>query len=151
MYEVEKIVDEREAPDGSGKEFFIKWVGWGPKFNTWEPEDHILNDSILEEWQLKVNRKAERERARQAREERKSAKQAAKAAKNSPAGPPTPSPAKPSSSQQTADDGTPAAPEAAPEAATYRSLGPTRRRRRRRRRAATVATRRCSPTLPVTG
>jgi len=123
VYEVEKIVDEREAPDGSGKEFFIKWVGWGPKFNTWEPEEHILNDSILEEWQLKVNRKAERERARQAREDRKSAKQAAKAAKNSPAGPPTPSPAKPSSSQQTADDGTPAAPEAAPEAATYRSLG----------------------------
>ncbi|XP_026279097.1 histone-lysine N-methyltransferase SUV39H2-like isoform X1 [Frankliniella occidentalis] len=39
-YEVQKIVDHRFDKDGKDQ-FFVKWVGWGSQFNTWEPLSYL--------------------------------------------------------------------------------------------------------------
>ena len=38
-YQVEIVVDSRGA--GKKKEFFVKWVGYSSKENTWEPQAHL--------------------------------------------------------------------------------------------------------------
>ena len=38
-YEVEVVVDSRGS--GSKKEYFVKWVGYSSKENTWEPAAHL--------------------------------------------------------------------------------------------------------------
>ena len=42
IYEVEAVLDVRQTDDNK-REFLIKWRGWGPKWNNWEPEEHILD------------------------------------------------------------------------------------------------------------
>lgn len=46
---VERIVDVRVTKVGN-VEFLIKWSGLGDKENSWEPEDHILDDSLIDEY-----------------------------------------------------------------------------------------------------
>ena len=46
IYEVESVLDVRHTADGK-REFLIKWRGWGPLWNNWEPEDHILDKRML--------------------------------------------------------------------------------------------------------
>jgi hypothetical protein len=36
---------------GGGLEYRIKWRGWGSRWNTWEPERHIIDQVILTEWE----------------------------------------------------------------------------------------------------
>ena len=38
-YEVEQILAHRLK--GKGTEFLIKWMGYGPEHNTWEPEANV--------------------------------------------------------------------------------------------------------------
>ncbi|XP_045613355.2 ABC transporter F family member 4-like isoform X2 [Procambarus clarkii] len=38
-WQVEKILEEREKK--GKKEYLIQWKDWGPKFNTWEPEENL--------------------------------------------------------------------------------------------------------------
>ena len=52
VYEVEKVLDVRETPDGK-REFLIKWRGWGPNWNNWEPEEHILDRRLLRRFNQK--------------------------------------------------------------------------------------------------
>ena len=52
VYEVETVLDMRIATDGK-REFLIKWRGWGPKWNNWEPEEHILDRRILRKFNSK--------------------------------------------------------------------------------------------------
>jgi hypothetical protein len=39
-YEVEIILNKRLNKYGQ-KEYLIKWLGYGSKYNTWEPEENI--------------------------------------------------------------------------------------------------------------
>ena len=43
LYEVERIVESRTGASGA-LEYFIKWKGWGHKWNTWEPRENILDE-----------------------------------------------------------------------------------------------------------
>jgi hypothetical protein len=40
-YEVEKLLAHRHS--GRQREFLVKWVGYGPEENTWEPLKHLKN------------------------------------------------------------------------------------------------------------
>ena len=46
IYEVDALLDMRMTAAGK-REFLIKWKGWGPKWNNWEPEEHILDKGML--------------------------------------------------------------------------------------------------------
>ena len=54
VHEIERIVEERQRPTpfhykGSGtvEEFRIRWKGFGPEHDTWEPLKHIFNGAQL--------------------------------------------------------------------------------------------------------
>ena len=52
IYEVEHVLDMRWTVDGK-REFLIKWRGWGPSWNNWEPEEHILDRRMLRKFDKK--------------------------------------------------------------------------------------------------
>jgi len=35
-------------------EYLVKWKGWGPKYNTWEPEENILDVRLIEAFDKKA-------------------------------------------------------------------------------------------------
>ncbi|XP_035741854.1 polycomb group protein Pc-like [Vespa mandarinia] len=46
VYAAERITKKRER---RGKvEYFVKWKGWSKKYNTWEPEENILDVRLIE-------------------------------------------------------------------------------------------------------
>ena len=50
VYQAEKIMSHKEA--NGGIEYFIKWENWGHEHNTWEPGDNILDEELVEDYQL---------------------------------------------------------------------------------------------------
>lgn len=46
---VERIVGVKANKAGE-TEFLIKWTGLNPRENTWEPEAHILDDTLIDEY-----------------------------------------------------------------------------------------------------
>ncbi|OQV22224.1 hypothetical protein BV898_03726 [Hypsibius exemplaris] len=53
QYEVEDILDERT--EAGLKQYLIKWKGYGPKHNTWEPEENVVGcDLHLAKFQAKT-------------------------------------------------------------------------------------------------
>ena len=52
IYEVETVLDMRLTDEGK-REFLIKWRGWGPTWNNWEPEEHILDKRMLRKFNKK--------------------------------------------------------------------------------------------------
>ena len=55
-YIVERVLDHRERKYGKGsrREYLVRWSGYGPEHNTWEPESHLVlgADVLLAEyWQ----------------------------------------------------------------------------------------------------
>ena len=52
VYEVDKVLDMRLVKDNR-REFLIKWKGWGPKWNNWEPEEHILDRRMISKFDRK--------------------------------------------------------------------------------------------------
>ena len=80
VYVVEKVVGMREAA-GGGREFHIKWRGYGPKQNTWEPEENVtaFNAKLLDSFL----------RAREKAAAKEAAKEAARAAQQATAPAPT--------------------------------------------------------------
>jgi len=52
IYKVDTVLDVRQAADDK-REFLIKWKGWGHRWNTWEPEEHILDRRLLRKFHKK--------------------------------------------------------------------------------------------------
>lgn len=49
-YEVERILGVRAAGVGGGREFLVKWKGFGVEANTWEPEGNLGCGELVEEF-----------------------------------------------------------------------------------------------------
>jgi len=51
VFAAEKISKKRLR---KGKvEYLVKWQGWGPKYNTWEPEENILDPRLIDQFKQK--------------------------------------------------------------------------------------------------
>lgn len=49
VFAAECILKKRQR---KGKvEYLVKWKGWAPKYNTWEPEDNILDHRLLDAYE----------------------------------------------------------------------------------------------------
>jgi hypothetical protein len=57
IWEVEEVLAHRERKLARGKvkrSFLVKWKGFGPESNTWQPESDI-NEAALQEYWEKVS------------------------------------------------------------------------------------------------
>lgn len=54
-YDVEKVVGWRYRKDINRKEFYIKWIGWSDKDNTWEPERNLSCPKKIEEFVMSLS------------------------------------------------------------------------------------------------
>lgn len=52
IYEVDRVLAMRHDVNGH-REFLIRWKGWGPKWDNWEPEEHILDKRMLRKFNKK--------------------------------------------------------------------------------------------------
>jgi hypothetical protein len=57
---VDRILSIRTSSAGV-TEYFIKWKGWGPKWNTWEPRDNIMDDAVIAKFEAERAAKAAKE------------------------------------------------------------------------------------------
>jgi len=48
-YFVDRIVGERKK--GRGKQYRVRWAGYGPDDDTWEARSELVNTAALEEWE----------------------------------------------------------------------------------------------------
>ena len=56
IFDAEGITKKRER---KGRvEYLVKWKGWSPKYNTWEPEDNILDLRLIQQYERKQVLKA---------------------------------------------------------------------------------------------
>ena len=55
IYQVERILKERSRQ--GKRQFYIKWRGYSPRFNTWEPEENILDKRLIEMFYAQQKRK----------------------------------------------------------------------------------------------
>ena len=47
-YEIEKIIKSKTDTKKGTIHYFIKWKGWGPEYNTWEPVENIDQEALDE-------------------------------------------------------------------------------------------------------
>lgn len=52
-FEVEKIIEVHFKKD-KNREFLIRWKGFGPNDDTWEPEEHLNCPHLIEKFMHKV-------------------------------------------------------------------------------------------------
>jgi len=48
IYEVDKIIDHRGSP--GSYEYLVRWKGYGPTDNSWEPASSFLDDSTIQKY-----------------------------------------------------------------------------------------------------
>jgi Chromo (CHRromatin Organisation MOdifier) domain len=49
VFEAEAIIDETHENDK--RKFLVKWKGYEQENNTWEPEENILDERLIEMWE----------------------------------------------------------------------------------------------------
>ncbi|XP_022054716.2 chromobox protein homolog 7 [Acanthochromis polyacanthus] len=54
VFAVESIVKKRVRK--GNVEYLLKWKGWPPKYSTWEPEEHILDQRLVQAFEEKEQR-----------------------------------------------------------------------------------------------
>ncbi|KAH9917496.1 uncharacterized protein B0H18DRAFT_844459, partial [Fomitopsis serialis] len=48
VWPVEKILAEEKT--STGKEYFVKWKGFGDEKNTWEPIENVRQLAAMSDW-----------------------------------------------------------------------------------------------------
>ena len=48
VHTVKRILDDRGG--AAGREFLVQWKGWAPKWNSWEPEAHLLDKQMVRKY-----------------------------------------------------------------------------------------------------
>ena len=77
-FEVESLLRERRGAGGS--EFLVRWLGYGPEEDSWEPEGNVAAELVADfRAEAKQARQAAREREAAKGHEKEAAKVAAKA------------------------------------------------------------------------
>lgn len=64
-YTVEKIIDSRINAHGV-KEYFLKWIGYDDKDNTWEPEDNLDCPGLIRAFEAERTKEKERKKRKAA-------------------------------------------------------------------------------------
>ena len=54
LFRVQKIINKLKV---NGVEYFIKWVGYGPRHNTWEPAINCQCEKLINEFKTKTMNK----------------------------------------------------------------------------------------------
>ncbi|XP_049615441.1 chromobox protein homolog 7 isoform X1 [Syngnathus scovelli] len=54
VFAVESIMKKRVRK--GNVEYLLKWKGWPPKYSTWEPEEHILDQRLVQSYEEKEQR-----------------------------------------------------------------------------------------------
>ena len=49
-YKVEAILDSRRQGQGWKLEYLVRWKGWGPAHDSWEPKENLHADDLLKEY-----------------------------------------------------------------------------------------------------
>jgi Chromo (CHRromatin Organisation MOdifier) domain len=58
--EVECILDVTRSANGKPKKYLVRWAGYGPEHNTWEPAANVQNSQeLIDEW---LDRQARRKK-----------------------------------------------------------------------------------------
>ncbi|KAL8608981.1 hypothetical protein ACOMHN_062864 [Nucella lapillus] len=56
VFAAERILKKRTR---KGKpEYLVKWKGWSPRYNTWEPEENILDQRLIESFKVSCQRES---------------------------------------------------------------------------------------------
>ncbi|XP_072943860.1 uncharacterized protein Pc [Epargyreus clarus] len=63
VYAAERIMKKRIRKNKV--EYFVKWKGWKPKHNTWEPEENILDPRLIQSFEREEGRRHGRKRERE--------------------------------------------------------------------------------------
>lgn len=60
VYAAERIIRKRTRK--GVVEYYVKWKGWGPKHNTWEPEHNILDNRLIESFKKSLKNEGQSRR-----------------------------------------------------------------------------------------
>ncbi|KAK9737750.1 Chromo (CHRromatin Organization MOdifier) domain [Popillia japonica] len=60
VYAAERIIRKRIRK--GVVEYYVKWKGWGPKHNTWEPEHNILDDRLIDSFKKSLKNEGQSRR-----------------------------------------------------------------------------------------
>jgi len=70
-YTVERVLDHRDRRQGRRlvREYLIRWTGYGPEHNTWEPQSNMAGatEAIAEYWDLISSKRTAQDEAKRKR------------------------------------------------------------------------------------
>ena len=52
-YEIDHILGHKG--DGDNRSYLIRWKGYGPEGDTWEPVSNIMTDEVIQDYLSKIN------------------------------------------------------------------------------------------------